>query len=105
MLDPNKIKKRLEQDYDHVKTFIVGYLQEPAFFACNFGDPTFMLVSIYMDAEIGGEFNLDKGFTAEYVYNQFDAAQAEELRNGMIEAVDAGDAIMTGAAIEPKNLH
>jgi hypothetical protein len=105
MLDPNKIKERLERDYDHVKSFSIGHLKEPAFMACNFGDKSFMLVSIYMDSEIGGEFKLDKGYSAEYVYNQFDVAQAEDLRNGMIEAIIAGDAEIQGSITDPKKLH
>jgi len=104
MVNINKIKKRLEDDYTHIKTFITGRPEEPVFFACNYDDPTFVIVSVYLDSEIGGHYTLDQAGYMEFVYNDFDAAQAEDLRDAIIEEIKNGTATVLGD-IKPEQLH
>jgi hypothetical protein len=104
MIDPNVIKKRLNKDYEHVKTFVTDTPAEPIFFACNFEDDTFMVVTIFMDAEIGGKFTLEESTLMEYVHDHFDAEQADDLRKVIISQIESGDATVVGAP-DPKKLH
>jgi len=89
MTTADKIFKRLQTEYTHVETFIVGNIEEPIWFACNEDAPTFRVVSIFLGSEIGGEFKIDDGENMmEYVREGFDKRQAFELREviiGMIE--------------------
>lgn len=103
-LDPNKIRNRLRSEYSHVETYTYGDEQPPIFFACNYDDDTFMIVSIYMDAEIGGHFTLDASFQMEYVHRHFDAQQAWDLCEGIIKSVDAGEVVVLGD-IKPNELN
>lgn len=104
MISPDKIRKRLEDDYERVKVFSVGADKAPVFFACNYDDRSFLLVSIFLDSEIGGTFQLEKEFNIDSVYDNFDVVQAEELRNGMIDQIQKGNAEVLGGA-DPKKLH
>ena len=104
MINQAKIRSRLEDEYERVKVFSVGADKDPVFFACNYDDRNFLLVSIYLDSEIGGVFKLEKEFNIDYVYDNFDVVQAEELRNGMIEQIQAGNAEVIGD-VNPKKLH
>jgi len=105
MIDPNKIKARLIKDYEHVKMFITGRIEEPVFFACNFEDTTFMVISVYMDSEIGGKFTIDTNMVdMQYVHDNFDILQAEDLRLNVINQVESGDVTVIGGA-DPKSLH
>jgi hypothetical protein len=96
MIDPSKIKQRLRKDYRYVETYFFDNPAEPIFFACNYNEDTFMLVSIYMDSEIGGHFTLDHSFQMEYVHKHFDAQQAWDLREGIIREVDKGNVTVIG---------
>ena len=104
MINPDNIRKRLEDEYARVKVFSVGADKEPVFFACNYDDRSFLLVSIFLDSEIGGTFQLEKEFNIDYVYDNFDIVQAEELRNGMIDQIQKGNAEVLGSS-DPKKLH
>lgn len=104
MITADEIKTRLEDQYEKVKVFAVGVNQDPVFFACNSNDRTFMLVSIYIDSEIGGLFNLEPQFDINYVYNNFDVVQAESLRNGMIIQIHDENVEVVGS-VDPKKLH
>lgn len=104
MIDIAKIKERLEGDYDHIKTFIVGKPEEAVLVACNFNDENFVVVSVYLDSEIGGQYTLEFAKDMEEVYTHFDAAQAEVFRDSIISEVIDGSATVIGN-INPKKLH
>lgn len=104
MITADEIKTRLEVQYERVKMFAVGADQDPVFFACNYNDRTFMLVSIYMDSEIGGLFQLEEQYEIGYVYDHFDVVQAETLRNGMIIEIQNENVEVIGS-VDPKKLH
>lgn len=104
MITADEIQTRLEVQYEKVKVFAVGVNQDPVFFACNSNDRTFLLVSIYIDSEIGGLFNLEPQFNIDYVYNNFDAAQAQTLRDGMIIEIQNENVEVVGS-VDPKKLH
>ena len=104
MIDPNKIRNRLREEYAHVETYSYGAEKPPIFFACNYDDDTFMVVSVYMDSEIGGHFKLEHGFQMEFVHRNFTAEQAWELCEGIIKEVDAGNVVVLGD-IKPNELN
>ena len=104
MIDIEKIKQRLEGEYEHVKTFIVGKPEEAVLIACNFNDATFVVVSVYLDSEIGVHYTLEHAYDMEYVYGQLTAEQAEVYRDSIISEVEGGNATLVGE-MNPKKLH
>ncbi len=104
MVDVEKLKNRLEDEFERVKVIAVGADKSPVFFACNYYDRNFMLVSVFMDMEIGGWFKLEPNFVMNHVYENFDVVQAEELRNGMIAEIENDNVEVVGN-VDPRKLH
>ena len=104
MIDANKIKRRLRETYRHVEMYTYPEHEEPVFFACNYDNDTFIIVSVYMDSEIGGYFTLDHEFQMEIIHKFFDAEQAWDLRAGLIEEIDAGNVEIIGN-VKPNKLN
>lgn len=104
MITAEQIKNKLDDEYEKVKVFAVGVDKVPVFFACNFYDKTFTLVSIYLDSEIGGWFKLEPEYEMKTVFENFDIVQAEELLNGMIIEIQNENVEVIGN-VNPKKLH
>ena len=96
MADTDKIYKRLEKEFEFVETYIIGKLDSPVWFACNMDNATFRVVGIYLDSEIGGYFTIDDAAQMEYVRDNFDATQAEDLINTIISKIENGEAHILG---------
>ncbi len=96
MADTKKILKRLEEEYEYVETYSIGRAEDPVWFACTMNTTTFRVVGIYLDSEIGGYFTIDYPAHMEYVRENFDAAQAEDLINTIISKIENGEAKIEG---------